>query len=147
MGVFEAVAIVAGIAGLYLWNLRNAASNLTYFPGDITGFSLSGFSPVITADLVVQNTSNVDFTINSLAGNVLSDGTIIGNLSNFTPVRILANSQGVIPLTFTLQTLGVVSEIIAIITGGSGQKNLVLQGSVNANGIQQAIAVPYKVGG
>ncbi len=147
MGVFEAVALVAGVAGLYLWNLRNAASNLNYFPGDITGFSLSGFSPVITADLIVQNTSNVEFTINSLAGNVLSDGTIIGNLSNFTPVRIPANSQGVLPLTFTLQPLGVVNDIISIITGGSGQRNFVLQGSVNANGIQQTLSVPYKVGG
>jgi hypothetical protein len=147
MGVFEAVVLVAGVTGLYLWNLARAASNLTYFPGEITGFSLSGFSPVITADLIVQNTSNVEFTINSLAGNVLSDGTIIGNLSNFTPVRIPANSQGVIPLTFTLQPLGVVNDIIQIITGGSGQRNLMVQGSVNANGMQQPFSVPYNVGG
>lgn len=146
MGVFEAVAIVAGVAGLYMWNLYKAANNLTYFPGDITGFSLSGFSPVITADLVVQNTSNVDFTIYSLSGNVLSDGTIIGNLKNFTPVRIPANSQGTIPLTFTFQPLGVVNEIISIITGGSGQREMLLQGAVNANGVQLAILVPYKVG-
>jgi hypothetical protein len=147
MGVFEAVALVAGVAGLYLWNLSKAASNLTYYPGNVTGFSLSDYSPVITVDLHVQNTSNVDFTINSLAGNVLSDGTIIGNISNFTPVRIPANSQGTIPLTLTLQPLGVVNDIISIITGGSGLRNLLLQGSVNANGFQQTLSVPYKIGG
>jgi hypothetical protein len=146
MGVFEAVAIVAGIAGLYLFNLSKAASNLTYFPGDITGFSLAGFSPVITVDLVVQNTSNVEFTISSLAANVTSDGTLIGNVSNFSPVRIPTNSQGNIPLTLTLQPLGVVNDIISIITGGSGSRDILLQGSVNANGFQQPFTVRYKVG-
>jgi len=147
MGVFEAVAIVAGVAGLYLWNLSRAASNLIFFPGSITGFSLSGFSPVITAELIVQNTSNIEFTINSLGGNVLSDGTIIGNFSNFSPVRIPANSQGAIPITFVLQPLGVVNDIIQIITGGSGQRNILVDGSVNANGVQAPFSVPYNVGG
>lgn len=146
MGVFEAVAIVAGIAGLYFWNLKSAASNLTWFPGNITGFSLSGYSPTITADLIVQNTSNVDFTIHSLAGNVTSDGTIIGNISSFSSVPIPANSQGSIHLILTLQPLGVVNDIISILTGGNGQRNMVVQGTVNANGVQVAFMLPYKVG-
>lgn len=146
MGVFEAVAIIAGIAGLYFWNLKNAASNLTLFPGNITGFSLAGYSPTITADLIVQNTSNVDFTINSLAGNVTSDGTIIGNISSFIPVPIPANSQGSIRLTLTLQPLGVVNDIISILTGGNGTRNMLVQGAVNANGLQVPFMLPYKVG-
>ncbi len=85
MGI-EALILV-GFAGLlYLWNLDKAASNLIYFPGRITGFSLNGLSPVITLELIVQNPSNVSFTIASLAGNVTSDGTQVGNVSDFVPV-------------------------------------------------------------
>lgn len=142
----EAVAIVAGIAGLYYWNLQRSAGNLVYLPGNITGFSLSGFSPVITADIIVQNTSNSDFTINSLAGNVLSGSTLIGNIANFVPVHIGPNSQGRIPLTLTLQPLGVVNDIISIITGGSGSRTITVQGAVNANGVQAPLSLQYKVG-
>jgi len=143
---FEAVLILAGFAGLYLWNLGRAAGNLIYSPGNITGLSLNGFSPVITADLVVQNTSNISFTISSLAGNVTADGTQIGNVSDFIPVVIPPNSQGVLPLTMTLQPLGIVNEIVSIITGGVGKSDLLIQGSVNANGSQFAFSVGYKVG-
>lgn len=142
----EAVLILAGFAGLYLWNLGRAAGNLIYSPGNITGLSLSGFSPVITADLVVQNTSNITFTISSLAGNVTADGTQIGNISNFTPVIVPPNSQGVVPLTLILQPLGIVNELVSIIAGGVGKRDILIQGSVNANGSQFAFNVAYKVG-
>ncbi len=147
MGVIEAVVLVAGFAGLYLWNLKNAAGNLTFFPGNITGFSLSGLSPIITADLIVQNTSNVDFHINSLSGNIYSNGTLIGNFSDFVPSAIAANSQGAIPLTLTLQAIGLTNDIISIITGsGAGSRNILIEGTVNANGIQAPFSVSYKVG-
>lgn len=146
MGGFEAVLFLAGAAGLYLWNLSKAAGSLVYYPGNITGFSLSGFSPVVTADLIVQNTSNISFTITSLAGNVTTNGTQVGNISNFTPIIIPANSQGAIPLTLTLQPIGAANEIIAIITGGVGSRDIKIDGSINANGIQQPLALSYKVG-
>jgi LEA14-like dessication related protein len=143
---FEVALIIAGAAGLYFWNLQRAASNLTFVPGNITSFSLNGISPVVYVDLIVQNTNNVSFTINSLSGSVLTDSSNIGNISNFTPVLVPGNSQGVIPLTLVLQPIGIVSEIISIITGGVGSKTLRIKGTVNANGIQSPFDVPYKVG-
>lgn len=138
--------VLGGAAALYYANLSRAAGNLTYFPGNVTGFSLNGISPVIYAELVVQNTSNVSFTINSLAASVLTDSTLIGNVSNFTPVEIPGNRQGVIPLTLQLQPLALVNDIIGIITGGNGSKNLIITGSVNANGIQAPFSLSYKLG-
>jgi len=144
MGGFEAVLLLAGIAGVYLWNLSRAAGYLQYYPGNITGFSL--IPPVITVDLVVQNTSNITFTINSLAANVTSDGTQIGNISDFTPVVIPANSQGAVPLTLRLLPIGIVNDIISIITGGVGSRTILIKGTVNANGVQQPFELPFKVG-
>lgn len=141
-----AVAVLAGVAGLYIWNLKNAASNLVYTPGDITGFTIDGISPIIYADLIIQNTSNIEFTINSLAGNVTCDSTQVGNISNFTPVRILPNSQGALPLTLKMLPIGLVNNIISVITGGAGSKVLKLDGSVNANGVQSAFSMTFKAG-
>lgn len=145
MGVFEAVALLAGLAGLYLWNLSRAASNLIYLPGSITGFNL--LPPIVYLEILIQNTSNVDFTINSMAANVTCDGTLVGNVSEFVPILIPANSQGAIPITLTFMPLGLVNEIIEIISGSAnGFKNIEIKGSVNANGIQQAFLIPYKIG-
>ncbi len=144
MGGLEAVLLLAGIAGVYLWNLHRAAGNLQYYAGNITGYSL--LPPMITIELVVQNTSNVTFTISSLAANVTSDGTQIGNISDFIPVTIAPNNQGVVPLTLRLLPLGLVNDIISIITGGSGSRNIKIEGTVNANGIQSPFGLSYKIG-
>lgn len=146
MGGYGALLLLAGLAGLYLWNLSKAVENLQYLPGNITGFSLQGLSPTITAELIIQNTSNLSFTINSLVGSVTSNGTQIGNVADFTPVSVPANSQGVIPLTLTLLPVGIVNEIVSILSGNTGTRDILIHGSVNANGIQQAFDIPYKIG-
>lgn len=138
--------IVAGAAGLYYWNLSRAATNLTFFPGNVTGVSLTGLSPTVFAEIIVQNTNNASFTLNSLSASVLSDSTLIGNISNFTPVQIPGNSQATIPITLSLQPLTLVNELIGIITGGVGQRTLAINGTVNANGIQSPFTLQYKVG-
>lgn len=142
----DVLLILAGAAGIYIWNLSKAANNLTYFPGNITGISLDGITPVVYATLIIQNTSNLTFTITSLAGSVTSNGTLIGNVSDFMPVTVPANSQGQIPLTLRLQPLGIVNDIIAILTGGVGTRALVVGGSINANGMQQTFSLTYNVG-
>lgn len=146
MGGLEVVLLLAGAAGLYFWNLSKAASNLIYFPGNITGFQLDGISPIIYVDLIVQNTNNVSFTINSLAGNVLSNNTVIGNIKNFTPVEVAGNSQTAVPLTLVLQPIAIVGEIISVLTGSTGERNLQVHGTVNANGIQAGFDLIYNIG-
>lgn len=146
MGGLNILLLLAGAGALYLWNLSRAAGNLTFFPGSITGLSLSGTSPVITCELIVQNTSNVSFTINSMVASVYADDTLIGNISNFTPVAINGNSQGTIPLTLELLSISIVNDIIGIITGGVGKQVITVRGTVNANGIQSGFSLQYKMG-
>lgn len=139
--------IALGVVGaLYYGNLFRAAGNLVFFPGRITNLSLSGFSPEITAELIVQNTNNVSFTVASIAATVSSNGTLIGNVSNFSQIEIPGNSQAVIPLTIQLQPIALVNNIIGIITGGAGSSEISVNGSLNANGIQAPIDLTYKIG-
>ncbi len=146
MDGLSVLLVLAGAAGLYFWNLSKAATNLIYFPGNITGFRLDGISPVILVDLIIENTNNASFTINSLAGTVMSNDTVIGNITNFSPIEVAGNSQAAIPLTLTLQPIALVGDIISIITGGIGKRDLKVHGTVNANGIQAAFDLNYKIG-
>lgn len=146
MGGTEVLAFLAVAAGLYFWNLQKAAGKLTYYPGNITAFHMQGLSPVLYAELIVQNTNNVSFTINSMAASVTADGILIGNVSNFSPVQIPGNSQAAIPLTLVLMPIGIANEIIQIITGGAGRKNIKVTGGVNANGFQEEFSLDFKIG-
>lgn len=146
MSGFEVLAALGLVAGVYFWNLYRAAGNLVFFPGSITGLSLDGLSPVIQAEMIVQNTNNVSFTVMSIAASVTSNGTLIGNVSNFSPFQIPGNSQATIPLTLVLQPIALVNNIIGIVTGGSGKTELQISGSLNADGIQAPIALTYKLG-
>jgi len=87
--VVKPLLIVAG--GLIAWNIfsrREAAASLNFIPGKIKGISWEGMSPVLTIQMIVQNTSNHSFTILSIAGNVYlikPDGKkyLIGYVSDF----------------------------------------------------------------
>lgn len=146
MDGLSALLLIGAAAGLYIWNTTHAAGNLVYKPGDVTGMNFSLTNTVATVDLIVQNTSNVDFTINSLAGNAFTDGTLIGNVSNFTPVIVAGNSQGAIPLTIELYNISVVDQIISAFQNRFQKKELELEGTVNANGFQERFNLTYTVG-
>lgn len=146
MGGFEALLLIGAGVWLYSNTLTKAAGNLIFVPGNILSIGLEGINPTLTAQLIVQNTSNVDFTLNSLAGNVTSDGTLIGNVSNFTTVAIPGNNQTAIPLTITLFPLGIVDNIISAFYGGFQKKELTFSGSVNANGQQVPLTLVFKIG-
>lgn len=137
--------LVAGL-GLYLFTTARAASNLTYFPGNVTGFSFQGMTPVGTADLIVQNTSNVEFTINSLSASVSSGDTLIGNVSDFTPVIIPANNEVAIPLTIRFFALSIIDDLVNAFTTHSYSRTITVKGTVNANGQQVPIDLTYSIG-
>jgi hypothetical protein len=146
MGGFEALLLLAGVAWLYTSTVTKAAGNLIFVPGNIINIGLEGMYPVVVANLLVQNTSNVDFTLNSFAATVTSDGTLIGNVSNFNAVAIPGNSQTAVPLNLTLFPLGIVDNLIQAFYGGFVKKEFIIDGSVNANGQQVPLKLIFKVG-
>lgn len=146
MDGLSALLLIGAAAGLYFWNQIHAAGNLQYKPGNVTGIDFSLTNTVATVDLIVQNTSNVDFTINSLAANAYTDGTLVGNVSDFMPVMIAGNSQGAIPLIIELYNISLVDQIISAFQNKFQKKELKLEGTVNANGFQTPFQLIYTVG-
>lgn len=146
MGGLDALLLIGAAAGLYVWSTTHAAGNLIYKPGGVTGMNFTILNTVATVDLIVQNTSNVDFTINSLAANAYTDGTLVGNVSNFYPVTVAGNSQGAIPLTIELYNLSIVDQIVGAFQNRQQKKELKLDGTVNANGFQAPFNLTYTVG-
>ena len=141
----EALLLIGGAVALYGYNQYRAGGNLNFFPGPVTDMSFEGMNPVATAQLLIQNTSNVSFTIYSLSGSVTLNGTMIGNISDFTPVTIAGNSEGYIPLKLRLLLLTIVQNLINAFGGGAIKENLQVTGTVNANGIQVPLSITYQI--
>lgn len=146
MGLLEAAILLAGGYGLYLWNQGRSAGHLIFYPNNITDLGFDGATTVISADMLIQNTSNATFTINSFAGNVTSNDTLIGNASSFTPTTIPPNNQALFPLELRLNPIGLVDEIISAIQTHNIDKEIVIDGNVNANGYQLPVKITYKIG-
>lgn len=142
------VFLLAGAAavGFWLWRKASAAGSLVFSPGNVTNMAFEGISPTITFQLIAQNTSGTDLVLNSLAGNVTSNGTLIGNVSNFLQTPIPANSSTPITLVASLQILGIANDIIKAFQYGNIQQVLQLTGYANVNGIQAPVNLQLTVG-
>lgn len=141
----EILLIAAGILGLYFWKQKEAAGNLIFFPGTITGMAFEDATPVAFLTLQIQNTSNVDIQINSMAGNVFANGVRVGNVSNFDPVMIGRNSQGYLPIKVQFDLIGIVQDIIRAWQGGVFRQTISIEGFVNAGSVQVPISLVFKV--
>jgi LEA14-like dessication related protein len=135
-----------GLVAAVLWSKARAAGTLIFQPGRVQNLYFDGVSPVIQLSLVVQNTSSSGFTLESLAGNILSDGYIIGNFSNFQPIHINANSETVVPISIRLGMIGLVQDLITSFTTGDFTKRVTLQGFVNAGFVRAPINVSFEIG-
>lgn len=146
MGVIEVVAVLGGIVALYFLNQKHAADALVFYPDNITGLSFEGASPVVQASILVQNPSNTSFTFQSFAASATSDGVLVGNVSNFTPVSIGANSEGVMPIKIRLLLLSAANDVIDAIQNRNVKKKLELKGTINTNGVPVPIMLNYEIG-
>lgn len=137
------------LGGILLYSLFRKGSGLKtlkFFPGSISKVTWEGMTPVLVFNLGVQNTSNQDFTINSIAGNVNSNNTYLGNVGSFTPVVIAKNSEQYIPVKFRLQISGVVNNIVDAINTGTFRQNLELRLVANIDNLQLPIEFDLIVG-
>jgi hypothetical protein len=136
----------AGVALYWLFRKASAAGNLVFTPGNVTNMTFDGATPTITFQVNAQNTSGTDLVLNSLAGNITSNGSLIGNVSNFLQTTIPANTSTPITLVASLQILGIVNDIIKAFQYNNVQQNIELKGFANVNGIQAPIDLQLTVG-
>ncbi len=137
---------IVGLAAYWFYSKSKALLGLIFAAGKITGASLTGGAPVIDLSLTVQNTSTSSLVINSFAGNVYANGTLVGNVGNFSPVAIPANSQTALPVTAQLQIIGLANDILKAVDTGTLSQNINIKGSANVNGIQLPVDVTFAAG-
>lgn len=136
-----------GLVLLYsLFRKGSGLQSLQFYPAAVQKITLEGMTPVLTIGLGVQNTSNQDFKLNSIAGNAYANNTYLGNISSFQPISIKRNSEQIVPLNFRLQFSGVVSNIVDAINSGSFNQALRLDLMANVDGLQVPIKFDITVG-
>ncbi len=125
-----------------------SASTLNFVPGRIKGLYFDGITPYLTVGIIVQNTSNYSFVLNSIAGSVLSNQNgqlyTLGNVSYFSPQKIYANSQVEIFVNLRLSLIGVVSDIINSISNGFSQV-IEMKATANVDALQVPVHFKYNV--
>ena len=132
--------------GFSAWKKINAAGHLVISQGHVVGIDFIGTTPVLDTELVVQNTSNQDLLLNSVAGNVYSGSELVGNISSFVPITVAGNSQTTIPITATLRILGIVNDIIKAFQEKTGSQQVQIKGYANVSSFQVPIDITFSVG-
>lgn len=143
---------MGGAGALLAWNIyarAQAAYSLNFLPGRIKSLSFNGVRPVLTVEMQVQNTSNHVFNVLSIAGNVYvnSGGKdyLIGDVEDFQPVQIAANSVKVLDIDLVLQITGVVSDMIQTVSSGVTPQTVKLAAFANVDQLQVPLNYQYKL--
>ena len=147
--VLNPLLIGAGL--LVAWNFLKkgvSSQSLIFLPGQVKGVYFDGITPYITVGIIVQNTSNQNYTIRSLAGNVTANKNgsnyNIGNLSTFTPQYIYGNSQRTIWVDLRLSLIGIVSDILNSYQEGISQ-TIKFSGNANVENVQVPIEFIFTI--
>jgi hypothetical protein len=128
--------------GNYLYN----ATRLQFYIGKV-GFKLDGLNPTIVIDVYAQNPTASDYQLNSLVGQLIFNGTQVGNISYYTPLTIAPNAQTKIIIPVRVSLLGAGSQLVGIFTGGTKLSNMDLQiaGTVNVNNIPAPVNLTFSI--
>jgi len=137
----------AGLLAIYWFATKSRAlAGLVFSPGSIQNIYLTGGQPVAELTVMAQNTNSAGLEMNSFAGSVFSGNTYVGNVYNFIPIVIPANSMVPIPVKIQFQISGLVNEIINAYTNGNYRRDISIQGSANVNGFQLPIKADFPIG-
>lgn len=61
---------IGGAIALLFYSKARAAGTLIFMPGGVSDIGYDGVTPIITLNLIAQNTSSAGFTLESLAANL-----------------------------------------------------------------------------
>lgn len=134
------------ILGFSLWRKKSALQNVIFSPGSVVGISMSGINPVLQLSLIAQNTSDQNLLMQSLAGNVNANGTLIGNISSFSTQSIPANSQTSILVNIKLYSLGIVNDLISVFQNKNAVSDINVNGYANVGFFQVPINMKFSLG-
>jgi len=141
----DVLLLFGGVGLLYYLTKGRAAKNLTFYPGSIQGMAFQDLTPMMELDFIVQNTSNADVALNSIAGNAYSNGYLVGNISNFQGAVIRGNSETRVPVLVRFNLIGAVNDIIDAFQTGNFRQDITIQGRANGEGISVPIELKFQV--
>lgn len=125
---------------------KAAAGALNFLPGTVRDIAFDGSTPVLTASLIVQNTSSQQFILKAIAGDLYSNGYWVGNISYWQPQTIAATRQTEIRLQIRLGLIGIVQDIINAFQYNNTTQVLKFVANANVDNIQVPIDIKYKIG-
>lgn len=139
--------LLAGAGVAYWYYKKYEAAKVINYNIASVALNFQGVFPILKIILNVQNVSNQSIMINSMAGNLYINNTNVGTVSNFQETIIKGNSQTPYEITVKLNLLGVVSDLVSLITNGTGNAQT-LQLVVNANveGMIIPVNAKYQIG-
>lgn len=123
-----------------------AAMSLNFFPGKFSNINFKNGSPTANFSILAQNSSNQFLKINSIVGNLYSNGYLIGNVSSYNINELKPNSESFINLNVRLFLIGVVQELIDAIKGNGFTHVINFEGQINLNKFQVPLNLKYTVG-
>lgn len=143
------LGILLTAAGGYLvYNLFKVGrlARMIFFPGSVHSFDFVGSTPVIQFDVQIQNTSSKSVRVNSLAGNLFSDGVLVGNVYTSSLIDVPANSNIQTRLTAQLGLLGIVNSLIAAWQNRDMSKEIIFDGYANVDDFQLPLELKFNLG-
>ncbi len=97
------ILLLAG-AGLVAYEFQQLGTASQTVQFQFAGVTFNGLTS-LNVQLLIQNISNIQCTVNALSGQILLNDGQIGNISDFQPVTIAARSQQVINVIMSLNIL------------------------------------------
>lgn len=129
-----------------LFRKGSALQTLNFYPGSIRSLTFNNGKPYLTFEVKAQNTSNQSFTIQSMAGNVYANDTLIGNVKMFDRINISPNSEGTITLKAEMMLLGLLQDIISAIETGTIKQDIEIDMYANIDNLQIPVDLNYSIG-
>jgi hypothetical protein len=133
------IAAIAAGAIYFFAKTKKLAASAKF---TIKGIKLQGINKVVI-NVGVLNPTGTTVTFNSFVGELITKGNAIASVTGFQKTEITANSESIVPITFTLSGVGVLSLAKKLLTKG-GLKTLQasLIGTANISGTALPVNIP-----
>jgi LEA14-like dessication related protein len=132
--------LIAGAVAYYYLSFGTAAKKIKVYFQSIKFGASRGFSiPPIFAVFRVVNPSNTTLTIDSIAGDILVNGTTLASIQNLQPFTIPARSEKFYDVKVEAPISNVLSTAYNLFTTRGKKYTISFDGTVNAAGAAIAI--------
>ena len=143
----KAILLTAG--ALFAYNAfakGKALTTLNFYAKGVRAIRFDGVTPVMTIALGVQNTTGQNLILRSFAGNLFSNGYLIGNVSSYVQTAIRPNSESILLINARLSAIGIISNIVSAFNGNGAAQEVELDAKANVDNFQLPIKIKYKIG-